>query len=126
MEKSLCAQGLGLCRGVVRKPCALGLCAQGCAYLCAQRRMVVRGGCVQNCAQWCAQVVRSPGAKSCALRTAQGFTLVQKSTCRTAQGFEPCAILCSLIFTLNIVLFSLLYYLLLIVIVSHNHHCWFL
>ena len=81
-----CARGL--CTNVVRNGCA----RRGCAHLCAQRRMVVHG----DCAQGCARTVRSPGAKSCALRTAQGFSLVQKSTFRTGQGFEPCAYFISL------------------------------
>ena len=46
--------------GVVQGGCAQTLCAgvvrEGCACLCAQRRMVVRGGCAQGCAQWCAQL----------------------------------------------------------------------
>ena len=54
-KKFLVRTRVGVVQGVVRKPCALGLCTQGCAYLCAQRRMVVRGGCAQRV---CAGVVR--------------------------------------------------------------------
>ena len=56
--------------------CILGLCAQ---VVCG----VVRWGC--------ACIVCSPGSKSCVLRTAQGFCIVQDchSTLSVAQGFRP-------------------------------------
>ena len=64
---------------------------------------VVRNGC--------ALVVRTPGAKLCARRTAQGFCVVQKGTFRTRQGFEPCAKLISLeLFPSHTVVFSCLLY----------------
>ena len=61
-KKFHCAyQGWGLCAGVVRKGCALGLCAGVCACLCA----AAWDGCAWGlCARLCAQVVRP----LCALR----------------------------------------------------------
>ena len=79
-KKSLCAQGLALCTGVVRECCALGLCAGVCACLCA----AAWDGCAWGlCARLCAKVVRT----LCALRLKslvrferhKGFALFKKA-----------------------------------------------
>ena len=87
-----------LCKVVRASLCALvvrlvvrWLCVLGCAQLCAQRRMVVRGVVHKLVCKGCAQTVCTVDAKSCAPQTAQGFCLVLKSIFRGTQGCEPCA-----------------------------------
>ena len=95
-----CAQGL--CASLVRAACALALCARGCAQLCAQRRIVVRGvvckDCAQGCALGCAQVVCVIDSKSCAPQAAQGKCLFRKPLFERHNVHNPCAEFISLEF----------------------------
>ena len=82
-KKSLCAQGLGVVHGGCAQCGALGLCAR-VVRPCARSVGWLHAGIVHN---GCAHVVHRLDPNPCAPRTAQGFTLVQDGTFRTAQGF---------------------------------------
>ena len=77
-------------------PCARGLCAKGVRWGCVRGFVpkVVRSGCVP--------IVRSPGQKYCALRTAQPFWIVQDSLFSMAQPFQPLCVIYFVGFFLSI------------------------
>ena len=88
-----------MCAGVVRKGCALGLCAGVCACLCA----AAWDGCAWGlCARLCAQVVRP----LCALRVKSivrferhnPFGLFRIAFLAWHNPFDPCAKFISLNF----------------------------
>ena len=86
--------------GVVRGGCAQRVCAGVVRWgLCVLVRRSVGRLCVgivrKVVRSGCAPIVRSPGQKYCALRTAQPFWVVQDSVFSVAQPFRP---LCEIYF----------------------------
>ena len=86
--------------GVVRGGCAQRVCAEVVRWgLCVLVRRSVGRLCVgivrKVVRSGCAPIVRSPGQKYIALRTAQPFWVVQDSDFSVAQPFRP---LCEIYF----------------------------